>query len=364
MGMLRVWIAWVLIWTGLMACQPTRDGVHVRVQGGMVYLDNWTPSYDVIADDDRVKLYVWDEEHQAPNKPAVAGKLVATGNGAFAFAPIFPLDKHTSYLLTIDEPPSSFQHLIERSSEPRVRPVVTHIYPSRDSLPENLLRMYIQFSQPMKTIGNLERIRIIDDEGLEVSHAIFNNVHELWNADQTQLTLLFDPARVKTGLDAHEHYGRALRAGRTYTIEVDGLEDVYGAAMDGSFRKSIHVTTEDRDPPSTDRWALDIPEAGSHSPFVVRFPDTIDRLSLLSRLKLTMENSTSVPGEVRVNKDETAWMFIPENPWKKGTYVLHVNARLEDPAGNNLNGLFDHEAGSLLYEEEGVRIPLPFAIED
>ena len=360
----RVWIVWMLISIGLVACQLNSNEVQVRVQDGMIYLDNWTPSYDVISDDDRVTLYVWDEERQVNNEPPVAGKLVTTPSGAFAFAPLFPLDQRTSYLLTINGTSSSFQHLIKGDSAPKVRPVVTHFYPSRDSLPENLLRMYIQFSQPMKTTGNLERIRIMNEEGEEVSNVIFNNVHELWNADQTQLTLLFDPARVKTGLDAHEHYGRALRAGRSYTMEVNGLEDVYGVAMDGTFRKNIHVTAEDRDPPSTDRWALDIPKAGSHSPFVVRFPDMVDRLSLMSRLKLTMENNTSVPGEVTVNKDETAWMFIPEAPWKKGTYVLHVNARLEDPAGNNLNGLFDHEAGSLLYEEEGVRIPLPFAIDD
>ena len=357
-------MVWVLIALGLVACKPDRNEVLIRVQDGRIYLDNWTPSYDPISNDERVKLYVWDEEQQAPNEPAVAGKLVTTESGAFVFTPLFPLDKRTSYLLTIEGPSSSFQHHIEGISEPRILPVVTHFYPSRDSLPENLLRMYIQFSQPMKTIGNLERIRIIDDEGKEVSHAIFNNVHELWNTNQTQLTLLFDPARVKTGLDAHEHYGRALRAGRSYTMEIEGLEDVYGEVLGGTFRKTIHVTAEDREPPSIDRWALDIPLVGSHSPFVVRFPDMIDRLSLLSRLKLTMEDKTPVRVQVKVNEDETAWIVTPKDPWKEDTYVLHVNARLEDPAGNNLNGLFDHKAGSLLYEKEGELIPIHFSIED
>jgi len=357
-------MAWVLISIGLVACMPDGNEVLIRVQEGRIYLDNWTPSYDLISNDDRVKLYVWDEEQQAPNEPAVAGKLVTTESGAFAFTPLFPLDKRTSYLLTIEEPTSSFQHLIERIHEPRVPPVITHFYPSSDSLPENLLRMYIHFSQPMKTTGNLERIRLINDEGEEISNAIFNNVHELWNTDQTQLTLLFDPARVKTGLDAHEQYGRALRAGRSYTMEIEGLEDVYGEILNGTFRKTIHVIAEDREAPSMDRWALDIPQAGSRSPFVVRFPDMIDRLSLLGRLKLTMENKTTVHGKVTVNKDETAWMFTPDNPWMNGNYVLHINARLEDPAGNNLNGLFDHKAGSLLYEKEGEIIPLKFAIKD
>ncbi|MEM7513074.1 MAG: hypothetical protein AAF388_19250, partial [Bacteroidota bacterium] len=40
-------------------------------------------------------------------------------------------------------------------------PEISAIYPSADTLPENLLRMYIQFSSPMKTVGNLEKIQLL-----------------------------------------------------------------------------------------------------------------------------------------------------------------------------------------------------------
>ena len=33
--------------------------------------------------------------------------------------------------------------------------------------------------------------------------------------------------------------------------------------------------------------------------------------------------------------------------------LLHYRGRLEDPAGNNLNGLFDHRIGSLKENKEG-----------
>lgn len=353
-------MVWVLLLIGLGACQPDSKEVQIRVQDGMVYLDKWTPLDD--SDNDNVKLYVWDEEQQAPNELAVAGKIVTTRSGALAFAPLFPLDQRTSYLLSIDSDSFSFQYIIEGASEPRMPPVVTHFYPSRDSLPENLLRMYIQFSQPMKTTGNLERIKIIDEEGNKVSHAIFNNVYELWNDDQTQLTLLFDPARVKTGLNANERYGRALRAGHSYIMVVEDLEDVHGEVLDGKFQKTIHAIEEDREAPDMDRWSLDIPEAQSLAPLIVQFPDMIDHLSLLTRLSLIKGDKTLVQGNVTLNEYETAWIFTPQNPWVQGTYVLQANARLEDPAGNNLNGLFDHKAGSLLYEKEGERISLKFTI--
>ncbi|MEO1653469.1 MAG: hypothetical protein AAFU64_07995, partial [Bacteroidota bacterium] len=67
-------------------------------------------------------------------------------------------------------------------------PVVQAVYPSSEQLPENLLRLYIHFSYPMKTQGNLEKIKLLDEQGKEVKNVFFNNAYELWNKEQTQLT--------------------------------------------------------------------------------------------------------------------------------------------------------------------------------
>ena len=99
-------------------------------------------------------------------------------------------------------------------------PVVTAIYPSADTIPANLLRMYLHFSKPMRITGNLEQIKLLDENNNEVVGAIFNNVYELWDDQQQQLTLIFDPARVKTGLVAHQQMGRALQSGKHYTLIV------------------------------------------------------------------------------------------------------------------------------------------------
>ena len=76
--------------------------------------------------------------------------------------------------------------------------------------------MYIQFSQPMKTKGNIEKIKLLNEQGIEVKGAIFNNVYELWDDSQTQLTIIFDPSRVKTGLIANETLGRSLKPNKIF----------------------------------------------------------------------------------------------------------------------------------------------------
>ena len=232
-------------------------------------------------------------------------------------------------------------------------PIVTAIYPSSDTLPENLLRMYIQFSQPMKTVGNLEKIHLIDQEGKEVEGAIFNNVYELWDTEQKQLTLIFDPGRVKTGLSAHNTMGRALIAGQSYQLAIKELEDIHHQKLASPYTKKFYVSFPDSLAPNPAQWKWKVPLSQSQAALTIHFPEMIDQMSLHHRLLVANSQGTRIPGTVEFGKSEKAWKFIPDRHWNPGEYFLHVNTRLEDPAGNNVNGLFDHKIGSLKSEQEG-----------
>ena len=247
---------------------------------------------------------------------------------------------------------------------PAPPPGVEAVYPTADTLPENVLRMYVTFSTPMKVQGNLERIALLDPGGNEVEGAIFNNAYELWDHDQKQWTLIFDPARIKTGLVAHETLGRVLVPGHTYQLVIRDLEDVNHRPMVQPYIKHFHVAAADTTPPDIDLWDITAPQAGSLLPLVVTFPDIIDWFSLQQRLVLIDRSKDAVRGQVAVGTNETVWLFRPEDPWVAGEYTLYINTRLADPAGNNLNGLFDHKTGSLNYEQEGETIRLPVFINE
>jgi len=240
-------------------------------------------------------------------------------------------------------------------------PRVVMIYPSSDTLPENLLRMYIQFSEPMKTVGNLEKIRLFNEEGEEISGAIFSNVYELWSADQTQLTLVFDPARVKTGLRANELLGRALQQGEAYELLISNLENIEHERIK-PFSKKFKVSEADLKSPNLEEWKMIQPKVNTTDPFKLIFPEIIDQMSLRHRLVIVNESKEVVKGIISVANNETEWSFIPSQNWIKGTYSILINARLADPSGNNLNGLFDHPIHSLKYEQEGEILRLSFEI--
>lgn len=244
-----------------------------------------------------------------------------------------------------------------------IPPEVTAVFPSADTLPANLLRMYIHFSKPMKTLGNLENIELLDENNQEVVGAIFNNVHELWDHDQQQLTLIFDPARVKTGLEAHQQMGRALHVGKHYTLRIGILEDVDSHRMEAGFTKTFWVDEEDRMAPNTMNWKVNLPKLNSKSPLVIQFPAMLDRLSLFQRLQLTNADHQAIDGLVEIKNQETIWHFTPTQKWRAGEYIIYVHTRLEDPAGNNLNGLFDHKIGTLRYSHEDEIERIHFRVE-
>ena len=242
-------------------------------------------------------------------------------------------------------------------------PSVTAFYPSSDTLPENLLRVYVQFSKPMKTVGNLEKIKLEDAKGKEIEGAIFNNVYELWDASQQQLTLIFDPGRVKTGLNAHERMGRALKVGQTYRLRIEGLEDVNHQPLSESYTKTFFISSADTIAPNLDKWTLISPPLKTREPLKLQFPDMLDQYSLQGRLVITDVNNKPIQGKINVGPSEKSWQFIPTQNWQAGEYFLYANARLEDPAGNNLNGLFDHKIGSLKSNREGETLRLEFKVE-
>ncbi|MEN1784769.1 MAG: hypothetical protein AAGF77_06465 [Bacteroidota bacterium] len=240
-------------------------------------------------------------------------------------------------------------------------PKTIALYPTSDTLPENLLRCYVQFSHPMKAVDNLENIKLIDENNTVVKGAIFNNVYELWDAEQQQLTLILDPARVKTGLSAHEHIGSALVTGKSYRLVIEKMETVNHLEVK-RFEKQFFVVPSDTIAPSMAHWNLQFPQVGSRDTLRISFRESIDRMSLYHSLTIADSDETVIKGSIEIGAKEKEWKFTPIEKWKKGSYKIHVNTRFADPSGNNLNGLFDHKIGSLKYEKEGERIEIPFSL--
>jgi hypothetical protein len=226
-----------------------------------------------------------------------------------------------------------------------VSPRLVAIHPSLDTLPENLLRWYLEFSRPMRPGQALDHVRLVDSRG-KVDHTAFlATSEELWNPDGTRLTLLFDPGRVKRGVRTNVVQGRPLVAGQRYHLRVEaGWQDLSGRPLDTAFDKTFVVFPADNEGADPQRWSLKLPAPGSNDPLIVSFAEPLDH-ALASRLiGVHDERSERLEGTTMLRQNDREWLFTPADPWRAARYQLLVSPELEDVAGNRPGKPFDHQA--------------------
>jgi hypothetical protein len=269
--------------------------------------------------------------------------------GTVRFTPRFPLVPGQPYHARWAFPPgdpeteaiSATLALPAREVAPST--VVAAIHPDTAEVPENLLKLYLQFSAPMSRGDAFRHVQLLDPEGEEVEAPFVAPQAELWSPDSTRLTLLFDPGRLKRGVGPHDTVGPPLRAGGTYTLVVDReLEDARGAPLRDPFRHSFRVTVADRTQPRTEDWRLDAPKRDRDA-LELRFPEPLDHALLHHMLRVEDPSGEPVAGEVEVLAGSRGWRFRPREPWRAGVYAVVVDTALEDLAGNSLRRPFDVE---------------------
>jgi hypothetical protein len=188
------------------------------------------------------------------------------------FTPTFPFDPGRTYDVWLDTsrlPDASVVQSIPRIGtsislpRPDVAPstVVTHVYPSGEVIPENQLRMYIEFSAPMGRRSGIEYVALLDERGHEVEGPFLPLDYEFWNADRTRFTVFFDPGRVKHDILPNKQMGRALKIGKSYTLLVRSeWQDANGLPLKESFRRTFRVGPPDTRPLDTAQWRIEPPK--------------------------------------------------------------------------------------------------------
>ncbi len=241
---------------------------------------------------------------------------------------------------------------------------VTAVFPSRSTLPENLLRFYIHFSAPMGRGEAYGHIRLLDAAGKPVADPFLELDEELWSGDGKRFTLLFDPGRIKRGLKPREEVGPVLEAGKSYELVVDdGWTDAAGQTLQAGFHKAFRAGPPDETSPDPKTWSVHPPAPETRDPLDVRFPEPLDR-ALLDRLIAVRDGGDRVVrGTVAVADEETAWRFIPAVSWRPGEYRLVIGTDLEDAAGNSIARPFEVDAvGPITRRVTTETVALPFRI--
>lgn len=278
----------------------------------------------------------------AGNVPPLLGTHVVEG-GTLLFRPTYPLAPGVRYRAVFHHPGGGapIETIVNgpsRDIAPAAR--VERLYPSGDVLPGNQLRLYIYFSAPMSHGEAATRVRLLNETGKALS-GVFLPGEELWDPQFRRLTMTFDPGRIKRGLTSNEAMGAPIVTGKRYTLVIDReWLDARGVPMLTGFRKVFRGGPEERHPPDPKQWRLTAPTAGTAGPLIVDFPKPMNYVLLQRMLRVSVQRVV-IEGVVKVERQETRWIFTPRQPWKTGAYELVVDTALEDLAGNSIGKAFD-----------------------
>jgi hypothetical protein len=304
-----------------------------------------------------LRVVVAGERPVPPDVPAMLGVYRIDGP-VLRFTPQFPFDPGQRYEAVLDPsrlPAPGGQaarspwrrgaiaavfHVPGPDGRPTTR--VVRLFPSGDEIPENTLRLYIRFSEPMSLEGGRNYVHLVDEADRPVDDPFIPLDVSLWNEDRTRYTLLFDPGRVKRGIAPNEQMGRPLVAGRRYTLVVDqGWRDGHGRPLAEQYRRTFRVGAPQENAIDTSAWQIAPPRGGTRDPLTVSFPHPLDYALLARALSVSRASAEPMSGEMAIDDGERAWRFFPRGSWAPGEYTLVVSPTLEDVAGNRIGRPFE-----------------------
>jgi hypothetical protein len=305
--------------------------------------------------------------------PTVAGRFVTTST-AIEFTPRFPFDPGRKYNIAFDPSklptPRSGAVINETLAPPEAPPsdptTITRMLPTAEELPENLLRFYIEFSAPMSSENGKDFIRLLDDAGKIVPDALLSIDVDFWSPDHRRYTFFFDPGRVKRGIQPNLELGRALRAGKTYTIEIDPRwRDAHGQPLATPFRHSFRAGPAEMKALRIEDWRVTPPNAGTRDPLTVTFPKPLDHGLMTRAVGVSRKGTTdALAGDAAIGRREVSWTFTPRIPWTAGAYDVVALGILEDPAGNRIGRPFDVDKFDTIDKSPAPeRFTLPFVVK-
>jgi hypothetical protein len=224
-------------------------------------------------------------------------------------------------------------------------PQVVSISPSARSIPANTLRLYVTFNHPARGAVETRDIRLLDDAGRTIDGAFMDFGQDLWSPDGRRLTVLFDPGRVKRGVEGDGESAAPLQVGHSFTVEVSGKRFRYQVTP--AIRSAINPQT----------WRLALPKAESGEALTVTFDREMDEALLRDQLEVEDARGRLQAGQTTISSSGRVWSWRPKHSWRTGDYQLVIGSNLEDVSGNRVGEALDHEVGSPDAPRETVAVP-------
>jgi hypothetical protein len=227
------------------------------------------------------------------------------------------------------------------------------IYPATEKIPANILLFYVEFSAEMKPdMLAFNAVKLLDGDGNEKTTVWRQRSY--WENNGKILVLMIHPGRVKRGINYMPDLGPVFIPGQKYTLVVTaGIHDRFDRPLAHECRREFTVTEDDREMPRIDFSVMKPPGEMTKEPLHLKFSEGMDYVSIITgiRIRDTVAN-TYVKGEFKMNGNDSAFNFYPENHWRKTVYQVEFTKYVSDFANNHLHRLFEINSLDELNEDQ------------
>ena len=316
----------------------------------------------------QVRIYLESSEKTDDDLPPMFGEYWAE-DSVIIFKPRFPFISGRNYVVQYRGLSNEYdlqQSITIPDSNHELAEVLT-IYPTANVLPQNLLKIYIHFSEPMGNASAYPHIQLFNSHRKLVNEPFLKLEPELWDKERKRFTLWFDPGRIKRDLIPNQKMGLPLQVGKQYTLVIKkAWKGAVGQELKSDFTKEFSVVEPDRVKPNQHDWAVSYPKANTKDPISINFKESMDRAVMESVIVVFDSKKNVELGALYITENEGIWQFMPKNPWKQQQYFIRISNDLEDLAGNNLQRLFDTDITNSADQTPkiGEYIEIPFEPEN
>ena len=313
---------------------------------------------------DVLSIHIVLPDQSSDGLPSIIGDYTVSSDGTtLVFQPTYGWSAGQSYTAILDlsmireislstvasqSNALEWSFVVPASVVPDEQPRVTTIYPTADQIPENLLRFYIEFSQPMQRGNVYDLVQLLDGNGNEVEWPFLRIGQEFWDREMRVLTIILDPGRIKQGVAPNVEAGAPLESDGNYQLLIGAdLRDAYGRPMEQTVVKSFTVITPDYQSPDPNLWTLSSPAVGSREALTIELDAAIDPILAPRLIRLEDESGQPIATTFSISDGELLLHFIPAEAWSRGKHRLAIYPTLEDYAGNRVESLFDMAPGTV-----------------
>lgn len=208
------------------------------------------------------------------------------------------------------------------------------LWPPQAAWPENLLRFHLVFARPMDAWHAMDHLALDAATEAAAATALLDLQDGLWNPQQTVLTVLLHPGRVKRGIGA---LGAALRPGDAVLLRLSGtMADAEGSPLGRDVTFRITVVPAVR---TTFQLPAAIAPFGRHAAVSLDLGRPLDLLGATEGLRLT--DTSGQPVAHRAEPSALGVILRPATVWPDHVLRLAAAPWLEDACGHRQQAPFE-----------------------